>query len=100
MIIDYKVSPLFNIPLKWRTRISKVDNPKSFTDFQEKGPYQYWEHHHEFIPVDGGVLMKDRVTYSLPLGILGRLAHRMLVKPRLEAIFNYRYQVLEKKFNQ
>jgi ligand-binding SRPBCC domain-containing protein len=37
MIIDYMVSPLFGIPLKWKTRITEVIRIK-FTDFQEKGP--------------------------------------------------------------
>lgn len=35
MIIDYMVSPLFGIPLKWKTRITEVIPNKSFTDFQE-----------------------------------------------------------------
>lgn len=100
MIIDYTVSPLFNIPLKWRTKIIQVDFQKSFTDFQEKGPYKYWHHHHEFIPNEEGILMKDTVNYELPLGILGTIAHGLLVKRKLEKIFAYRYQVLDKMFQK
>lgn len=100
MIIDYKVSPVFHIPLKWRTRITQVDKSKSFTDFQEKGPYKYWNHFHEFIPNDRGILMKDTVDYELPAGFLGRIAHRVFVRRKLEHIFDYRYQILEKVFNQ
>ncbi|WP_347067886.1 SRPBCC family protein [Flavobacterium sp. WV_118_3] len=100
MIIDYKVSPVFHIPLKWRTRITQVDKNKSFTDFQEKGPYKYWNHFHEFIPNDQGILMKDTVNYELPAGFLGRIAHRVFVRRKLEHIFEYRYQILEKVFNQ
>lgn len=100
MVIDYTVSPLLKIPLKWRTRIVQVDPYKSFTDFQENGPYKYWNHFHEFIVNQKGVLMKDTVEYELPLGILGALAHQVLVKNKLSQIFNYRYNVLEKMFNQ
>ena len=40
MEIDYVVSPVLGIPMKWKTRITQVDDQKSFTDFQLKGPYK------------------------------------------------------------
>ncbi|GGF10778.1 Ligand-binding SRPBCC domain-containing protein [Chishuiella changwenlii] len=100
MKIDYTVSPLFNIPLKWTTKIIQVEENKSFTDFQEKGPYKYWHHFHEFIPNENGVLMKDTVDYELPLGFLGSIAHQVIVKDKLKKIFDYRFQVLDQFFNQ
>ncbi len=100
MEINYTVSPLFGIPLKWRTRITSVDHQKSFTDFQERGPYKLWNHYHEFIPNENGVLMKDTVDYALPFGILGRIAHALLVKKKLEKIFDFRYNVLDEMFNK
>ncbi|QES88308.1 SRPBCC family protein [Rhizosphaericola mali] len=99
MLIEYKVSPLLKIRLKWITKITHVDFEKSFTDFQEKGPYKLWNHFHEFVAVEGGVLMKDTVTYELPFGFLGTIAHGLFVCKKLESIFNYRYNVLEKMFN-
>lgn len=100
MLIDYTVSPILGIPLKWQTKITQVDKNKSFTDFQEKGPYKYWNHFHEFIPNSEGVLMKDTVDYELPMGFLGKIAHQAFVKKKLVSIFDYRYHVLEKYFNQ
>ena len=99
MVIDYTVSPLFGIPLRWKTKIIQVDHLNSFTDFQEKGPYKLWHHHHQFIPNEKGILMKDTVDYELPFGILGRIVHSLIVKNKVKAIFDYRYQVLEKMFN-
>ncbi|WP_209390350.1 SRPBCC family protein [Chryseobacterium sp. RR2-3-20] len=99
MIIDYYVSPLLNIKMSWQTKIIKVNNRKSFTDFQEKGPYKLWNHHHEFIENENGVLMKDTVDYELPLGFLGEIAHVLFVKKKLKHIFDYRTQVLDKMFN-
>jgi ligand-binding SRPBCC domain-containing protein len=100
MEIDYTVSPLLGIPLKWKTQINQVDFQKSFTDFQAKGPYKLWNHYHEFIPNENGVLIKDTVDYELPLGFLGDFAHSLFVKNKLNEIFNFRFQVLEKMFNQ
>ena len=100
MEIDYKVTPLFGIPMKWKTKITQVDLHKSFTDFQEKGPYKLWNHHHEFIENKDGVLMKDKLTYEMPYGVLGRITHTLIVKKKLKAIFDYRFQVLEELFNK
>ena len=99
MEIDYVVSPVLGIPMKWKTRITQVDDQKSFTDFQLKGPYKYWNHYHEFLPNEEGVLIKDTVDYELPLGFLGTLAHKIMIKKKLENIFNYRFKVLDEKFN-
>lgn len=100
MIIDYTVSPFLGIPLNWQTKIIQVDYLKSFTDFQQKGPYKLWNHYHEFIPNDDGVLMVDTVEYELPFGVIGKMAHKLLVKKKLDQIFNYRYQVIEQLINQ
>ncbi|MDR6158286.1 ligand-binding SRPBCC domain-containing protein [Chryseobacterium sp. SLBN-27] len=100
MIIDYFVSPLLGIKMKWKTEITQVNFRKSFTDFQKEGPYKLWNHHHEFIENEHGVLMKDTVDYELPLGFLGDIAHKLFVKNKLEHIFDYRFKVLEKYFNQ
>jgi ligand-binding SRPBCC domain-containing protein len=100
MIINYTVSPLLKIPLKWRTRITQVQLNRNFTDVQERGPYKYWKHFHEFIPNEDGVLVKDTIDYELPFGILGIIAHRVFVKNKLANIFDFRYDVLEKRFNK
>lgn len=44
--------------------------------------------------------MKDTVDYELPLGFLGEIGHSILVKKKVEDIFEYRYKILEKMFNQ
>ncbi len=100
MIIDYIVSPFLGIPLKWQTEITAVDYKKSFTDFQKKGPYKLWRHHHRFIPNQNGVLMIDTVDYELPLGFIGTITHELMVKKKLKGIFDYRHQVLDQLFNQ
>lgn len=100
MLIDYYVSPLLGIKMKWQTEIKQVSFQKSFTDFQKKGPYKLWNHFHEFIPNENGVLMKDTIDYELPMGFFGEIAHGLFVKKKLEHIFNYRYQVLNKLFNR
>jgi ligand-binding SRPBCC domain-containing protein len=94
MVIDYTVRPIGNIPMRWKTKIGRIVVPFEFTDIQIQGPYTKWEHVHTFEPSDNGTLMTDTVTYRLPLGIIGDVVHRMLVKRKIESIFHYRQKVL------
>ena len=94
--IQYQLR-LAGVPLRWRTRIVTWDPPHSFLDVQESGPYALWEHLHQFEPCDGGVFMRDRVRYALPLGPLGALAYP-LVRASLAAIFDYRFAAIRERF--
>ena len=49
---------------------------------------------------DGGVLMTDIITYKPPFGILGDIANFLFIKKQLDSIFDYRFKVMDKKFNQ
>jgi len=78
MLIEYKVSPLLGVALKWVTEITDVQHQQSFIDTQLKGPFSLWEHTHIFKPVDGGVHMTDIVCYAIPLVSLVPLPMRSL----------------------
>ncbi len=99
-IIEYKVSPVLNIPIYWKTKITEVIDKVSFTDQQMKGPYALWKHIHVFEDRGDHVMMTDDLTYALPLGFIGQIAHSVFVKNRLEEIFDYRYVKAEELFNQ
>lgn len=98
LMIGYTVKPLFNIPMEWITEIKYVHDKKFFVDEQRKGPYKIWHHEHHFEEVNEGVKLIDIVTYELPLGFLGRLAHPILVKNKLKEIFDYRVKKVEEIF--
>lgn len=99
MIIKYKVSPLFNIPMTWVTEITHVEKGSYFVDEQRVGPYKIWHHEHHLIEVSNGVELLDIITYQPPLGILGDIANTVLIKRDLEEIFEYRRKVLDRYFN-
>ena len=42
--------------------------------------------------------MLDRVSYKIPFGILGKIAHPILVKSKLQEIFDYRIKKVEEVF--
>lgn len=95
-IITYIVTPVLGIPLNWCTEITHVQDKRYFVDEQRFGPYSLWHHQHWFEQVEGGVLMTDVVHYALPLGFLGRIAHTLFVRSKLNEIFDYREKVVGK----
>lgn len=97
-IIQYIVTPVLGIKTKWVTEITHVKDKEYFVDEQRFGPYALWHHKHFIKPIEGGVEMEDIVDYKLPMGILGQMVHPILVKPKLEEIFNYRTKKLEALF--
>jgi ligand-binding SRPBCC domain-containing protein len=99
LVLDYIVHPLFNIPVRWQTLICNVQKPYVFTDRQLKGPYSEWEHTHTFKEKEGGVIMTDEVKYKLPLGLIGSITHKVLVRKKIAKIFEYRRQTLNVIFN-
>ncbi|WP_111307378.1 SRPBCC family protein [Confluentibacter sediminis] len=99
-IIQYIVTPIWGIKTKWVTEITHVVNDDYFVDEQRFGPYALWHHKHFIKEIDGGIEMEDLIDYKVPFGILGQLVHPILVKPKLEEIFNYRTIKLEELFGK
>lgn len=97
-IIQYIVTPVMGIKTKWVTEITHVANKQYFVDEQRYGPYSLWHHKHFIKAISGGIEMEDIIDYKLPFGLLGQLVHPLLVKPKLEEIFNYRTKKLEELF--
>ncbi|MEL6917106.1 MAG: SRPBCC family protein [Bacteroidota bacterium] len=99
-IIQYKVSPFPGMNTKWVTEITHVKEGEYFVDEQRFGPYALWHHKHFIRPIEGGVEMEDIIDYKIPFGILGQLAHPILVKGQLKKIFAYREKKLVELFGK
>jgi len=97
-IIQYLVSPVLGFKLKWVTEITHVVDKHYFVDEQRFGPYSFWHHKHFIKEIDEGVEIEDIIDYKVPFGILGQLLHPVLVKPKLNEIFNYRFNKLNELF--
>ena len=98
LIIAYTVKPVLGIPVEWVTEITHIKDKAFFVDEQRKGPYTLWHHEHHFRELDGGVEMTDIVSYIIPFGMIGRIIHPFLVKPKLKEIFEYRFKAVDELF--
>ena len=99
-IIQYEVTPMLGVPVKWVTEITHVQEKKYFVDEQRFGPYALWHHKHFFREIPNGVEMEDIIDYKLPLGFLGELMEPYLVKPKLNDIFEFRRNKLVELFGE
>lgn len=99
MVIDYRLR-LLGIPFSWRSLIRDYRPKQRFTDVQLRGPYALWVHEHVFESVEGGTLIRDRVTYRMPFGPIGMLVHRLFVKHQLAHIFDFRARVMAGLFGE
>ena len=88
-LIDYTIG-LYDVPMRWRTRIVTWTPGVEFVDEQLRGPYALWVHRHAFRDGDdGGTVIEDDVRYRLPFSPLSDIVHP-LVKRQLRRIFAHR----------
>ena len=93
-VIDYRLR-LRGVPIRWRSEITAWEPPFRFVDEQRRGPYRCWVHEHRFEERAGRTLASDHVRYAVPGGRLAeRLVDRLLVRPDLDRVFEYRRAVL------
>jgi hypothetical protein len=86
------------LPIRWTTEISQWNPPYGFVDRELRGPYALWNHEHRFASQEKGTKMNDRVTYVLPLGILGKWTHSIAVKRDVEKVFDFRAHAMQRFF--
>jgi len=88
----------YGVPMSWQTEIVEYEPGGRFVDLQVSGPYRYWRHEHTFERDGDSTIMRDRIEYQMPFGVLGRLVHRFLVSRQIEAIFLFRMQAVQVQF--
>ena len=98
MYIKYHVAPIFGLQQLWVTEITQVQEGRFFIDDQRIGPYRIWHHQHFFKTVPNGTEMLDKIDYKIGYGILDSIINRIIVKPKILSIFEYRRAVISKKF--
>lgn len=60
-----------------------------FVDEQQNGPFAYWRHRHDFLPDDGGCILRDTVDCRLPFGLTPLFG--WLLARDLRRMFQYRH---------
>ena len=93
-IIEQKIFGL--IPSRWVAEHTAYDPPRMFEDVQISGPFKSWRHRHLVLPHADGAVLRDEVEYEPPFSILGSIAARLVIIPKLEKMFEFRHEVTRK----
>lgn len=93
-LINYRLR-IHGLPMRWTSEITVWEPPYRFVDMQLSGPYKLWRHEHSFREHNGGTLIRDRVDYALPFGMIGEIAHALMVRRDVENIFEFRRERLQ-----
>ena len=84
------------ISITWILKHIDYIEGKQFRDIQISGPFSSWSHTHLFESEDAAAsssVLEDRIEYSLPLGILGKIFSQTIVNNKLKEMFEYRHRI-------
>jgi len=76
------------------SEVTEWDRPARFVDEQSRGPFKSFWHEHTFTAVDAGTELHDHVRFEAPLGVLGRVAERLVLGRYLPHLIDVRNQFL------
>lgn len=76
------------------SRITGFDRPRWFQDSMQRGAFRSFVHDHYFEASGDITLMRDVLTFTAPLGILGRLAERLVLRRYMTRLLEARAEVI------
>jgi ligand-binding SRPBCC domain-containing protein len=85
----------FGVTQHFTSRIMVFDPPRHFRDQMQRGAFSSFVHDHFFSVEGGRTLMVDALTFTAPLGILGRIAERLVLRRYLERLLRHRGLVIK-----
>jgi len=86
----------FGVPQRFRARITAFDRPHWFRDEMVRGAFREFTHDHMFEPTETGTQMRDRIRFSAPLGLLGVLVERMILRRYLTRLIEGRSEEIRR----
>jgi len=85
----------FSLPFKLKVKITEMELNEFFVDQMVSGPFKWFRHYHAFWPLQQGTVMVDEFVFKSPLGWLGSLADRWVLKNYLHKLLVQRNQLIK-----
>ncbi|HET7584295.1 MAG TPA: SRPBCC family protein [Gemmatimonadaceae bacterium] len=86
----------FGVRQRLTSCISAYDRPSHFRDSMVRGAFRRIDHDHYFTPDgNGGTIMRDVLEYDAPLGVLGRIAERLVLTAHLHRLLERRNEAIK-----
>lgn len=85
----------FGIRQRLTSIITAYDRPYHFRDEMTRGAFSYIRHDHIFEKGNGVTTMTDRFDFGSPLGLLGKLANRLVLTDYLRNFISRRNALIK-----
>jgi len=85
----------FGLPFKMKVQITEMQYAVYFVDQMVSGPFKWFRHYHAFQANGSGTLMTDEFVFRSPLGWLGKLVDRWVLKTYLHKLLQQRNEVIK-----
>ncbi|HSY70556.1 MAG TPA: SRPBCC family protein [Edaphobacter sp.] len=86
----------FGLPQMHESVITRYERPSFFQDTMERGRFKRYQHEHYFYEMDERTVLNDKVRFTMPLGIVGRLVGRFVLVPYISRRLRRRLVLLRK----
>ena len=86
----------FGFPQMHETLITGYDAPHFFQDTMGRGRFRKFQHDHHLTELDGYTVLSDKIRFSMPFGIPGRLVGRYVMVPYIRRILRRRMLLLQR----
>ncbi|MDO3410862.1 SRPBCC family protein [Saccharibacillus sp. CPCC 101409] len=86
----------FGVRQRLLSVVEQMEYPYFFVDTMRRGAFRHMTHRYEFEEKPGGTLVRDILVFASPLGPLGRLFDRLVLKRYMRAFILYRQRELKK----
>lgn len=77
------------------SKITAFDFPVYFIDEMQKGAFKHFKHEHIFEETDEGVMITDKVSFSSPFGIIGKIVDHIFLKKYLQSLLTKRNESIK-----
>ncbi|MBP6002105.1 MAG: hypothetical protein KA746_01605 [Pyrinomonadaceae bacterium] len=84
------VSSKFGLTQKLTVGVIEFDRPRLLVDEMTEGNFKSFKHIHEFLPNDGGTLMRDTLVWVSPFAIIGRIVDKFVIEGQLRQLVSGR----------
>ncbi len=90
LTFQVKQGPLW---MTWVAEHGAHELGRQFQDVQRRGPFARWTHTHRFDPInDQQSILRDQISYTLPLAPLSEWVAGWAVRDMLDRMFHFRHE--------
>jgi len=90
----------FGVTQNFTSKITAFDPPFYFQDSMQRGAFKSFVHDHLFVAHNSGTRMKDILVFEAPLGVLGLIAERLVLRRYLTRLLLDRAAVIRQAVEQ